>query len=463
MRSRLFFLGVLAFLTCGGRSQERLQPGQEGKLEVPSCKYPCVLYVPTDWQPGAKLPLIFFMHGAGGRPTTWPWRQATEGHGYLLCGLSYGTHEDGAANGIHSDPETRRAMAKFIDDVRAMIDERYGVDDRHVFLTGLSMGGWGVNFYGFLAEARGRYRGYAILAAGLAQGGAPLDLSVLEGKPLLLLNGEKDQNLPAAQRGKPVFEEEGAKVTYVVIPGEGHVPKVDTMTAPLAKWLAVIAREDEVANGMVAVDFRPGELEGTVGDGDEALLEYLKAQAFLAKGSKPVLVFCTTDHVDRHGKPSKQAKDSADVEVELFRYPEAFETPAMAHFYDCYRVDVSKLTKAANPLVHQDTAPLVLLLDRERTRAALFAKAKLQDGKLAAELRTLLDTGELVDADARLERTKPLLLELEKLMKAIASEEKTLAKLRARPSRSSMKSIEKHGEELEALRKRLHELREDLR
>ena len=34
-------------------------------------------------------------------------------------------------------------------------DKVYGIDRDSVFLTGLSMGGWGVNHYGFLDEGRG--------------------------------------------------------------------------------------------------------------------------------------------------------------------------------------------------------------------------------------------------------------------------------------------------------------------
>ncbi len=234
MIARLAFLGCL--LAVGTlHAQVRVAAGAEGPLVVEGCTQPAVLYVPTDHRVGARMPLVLMMHGQGGAPTTWPWRQATRGKGYLVVGLSYAAMPGAGANGL--DEASIKAMIAYIDRVRARIAADYGLAEDQVYLTGLSMGGWGVSYFGFHDASRGKYRGYGILAAGpLVEDG--VDLSVARDRPVLVLNGETDPNLEAARLGAPELTKAGATVEVVVIPGEGHVPATGKMLAPLAAWLA---------------------------------------------------------------------------------------------------------------------------------------------------------------------------------------------------------------------------------
>jgi len=413
----------------------------------------------------AGLPLLFFLHGSGGQPTTWPWRAATGGKGYLVCGLSYGAEADAGANGIESDPKAIAAMQAFIEQVRALIAERYGIDQQRVFLTGLSMGGWGTNFYGFSDAARGRYRGYAILAAGLAQG-PPLLLDVLDGKPLLLLNGEKDANLAAANRGRPAFEQAGAIVTQVVIPGEGHVPATPTMIEPLAKWLASVAAADELDAGIPAVRWQPAALQGAPERGvpqAEALLAFLQQQEFVAKApaDRPLLLFCTVP--GGGDRPARAAKDCERAERALFCHPEACATPAAARAFTCIRLDVTAVDRRDNPLLHAGKAPLVVLLDRARTGASVLGGEKLRDDALAAALRPLLTAEQCAAADERIAATRPLLREMVGVREDLAKEQKALAKLRQRAGPVPAKKLDELGARIAALEARFRELRAKLR
>src|SRR3954463_11088220 len=78
-------------------ADDRLEPGKEGPLVVDG-KPPCVVYVPTDYVAGTRVPLILFMHGSGASPGTAPFRSACGGKGYLICGLSYGGCANAGAN-----------------------------------------------------------------------------------------------------------------------------------------------------------------------------------------------------------------------------------------------------------------------------------------------------------------------------------------------------------------------------
>lgn len=209
---------------------EEVGPGEEGLLEVPGYKPSCVVYLPSDYRAGVEWPLILHLHGSGDAATTWPWLWGTNGKGYIIVGLSY-------VKGNGYDPATVRAMIKYIDAVRELVDKKYGLDESRVFLSGTSMGGWAVNYYGFNQAAKGRYRGYCILAAGPSRGSG-IDFSVAQHRPVLVLNGQKDENYATAQQGVPLLKRAGADVTAVVLPGEGHMPDPNKIWPPLEKWLS---------------------------------------------------------------------------------------------------------------------------------------------------------------------------------------------------------------------------------
>lgn len=219
-----------------------LAPGEEGELYVDGSDFPSRVFIPKDYKQGTPLPLILHLHGSGDKPTTAPWRAALEERGAIIVGLSYGAQADGGSGGmVLGDPDSCRSGAAYIEKVRAAVDAQYGIDQERVVLSGFSMGGWGVNYYGFLDSARDRYAAYAIMAAGTTE--APtVDLTVAKGQPVLLLNGSEDAALPSANTGKPLLTKAGAVVTQVVLEGEGHVPSAGAMGEPLRTWLAAAVK-----------------------------------------------------------------------------------------------------------------------------------------------------------------------------------------------------------------------------
>jgi len=218
-------------------ADDEVRPGEEGVLEVPRYPLPCVVYLPSDYKAGVNWPLILHLHGSGDSATTWPWLWGTNGKGYIILGLSYAALEGGGGQGIGGDPASVAAMIRFIEAAREVVSRRYGIDQQRVFLSGTSMGGWGVNLYGFHRAARDRYRGYCILAAGPVNRKG-VDFAVARDRPVLVLNGAADGNLPVATQGVPLLEKAGARVTAIVIPGAGHMPDPDTLWPHLARWLA---------------------------------------------------------------------------------------------------------------------------------------------------------------------------------------------------------------------------------
>ncbi|HOV32154.1 MAG TPA: prolyl oligopeptidase family serine peptidase [Candidatus Hydrogenedens sp.] len=105
-----------------------------------------VVYVPYEYTPETEIPMIVFLHGAGERNNN---------------GLSQ--TEIGIGSSIRRHPERWEAIVVFpqcpsdrfynemIDDIDKCIDEtlkEYNIDKKRIYLTGLSMGGFGTWIYG---------------------------------------------------------------------------------------------------------------------------------------------------------------------------------------------------------------------------------------------------------------------------------------------------------------------------
>ncbi len=445
----LFFLFPCLSL---GKTQPKFYPGQEEKLELPGYKYPSVIYVPYDYKKGRRLPLILFMHGAGGKPTSWPWRSATRGKGYVIVGLSYAPLPGGGAKGIRSDPLSIELMIEYIKKVIDFVDKNLGINRRHIILSGLSMGGWGVNFYGFNKKAKGLYKAYAILAAGVPTG-QRVDLSVTKDIPVLLLNGEKDPNLPAAKRGKPLLEKAGAIVTQVVIPGQGHVPGTDTMVEPLSKWLESVKEGIPGRRFFQAVMWMDCMLAGKPAHGRDknaALLDYIRSQEFMkeAEKGKPVLLYFSSSGTTGKGKETRNARDSRKVLEKTFSFPDAVMTPYAAREFTCYHVDMTGVSRKMNPLLNEKSTPMAILLDSARKELLVMKKEKLNDKSLYVSMLGFLTENKKKEIERRIEKARPLLKELKKLIKEKGLEIKKRAKL-TKKARS--------GKLLEKLRKRIDE------
>lgn len=218
---------------------EAVQSGAEIMVPVPGYDRPIRLFVPADYKAGKRLPLILHLHGMGGSPTGQPWIEATGGRGYLIAGLAYGGLRDGGSGGVTDEPADVRAMIAYLEAVRGVLAARYGADSARVILSGISMGGWAVNYYGMPRSIRVRYRGLCILSA------APLrrknvDFSAARGLPVLVVNGERDENLPLARKNIPELQKAGARVTQIQLPGEGHSPRLASLAPPLRAWLLAL-------------------------------------------------------------------------------------------------------------------------------------------------------------------------------------------------------------------------------
>ena len=160
---------------------------------------PYRLYVPADRGDGKPLPLLLFLHGAGdkGDNNTDQTRDAeildilTENAKYPCVLLAPQCPTDGYWSGADSsrNPSGLDVLAA-VKDLITSVQGEYNVDSSRLYITGFSMGGYGV--YGMLAKYPTMFA-CAVPCAGWAE---PADYSSLTTKtPIWAFHGVLDTNI----------------------------------------------------------------------------------------------------------------------------------------------------------------------------------------------------------------------------------------------------------------------------
>jgi predicted peptidase len=189
-----------------------------------------LLYLPADYgKTDQAWPLVLFLHGAGESGSDLkrvkihgPPKLAAAGKALPFILVSP------QSPGRGWDPNILTAM---LDDVIA----NHKVDKDRVYLTGLSMGG-----YGTWALAAAHPEKFAAIAP-ICGGGNPADAKKLKDLPIWVFHGGKDTTVPPAQSERMVnaLKEAGAeKVKFTVYPDAGHDSWTATYNNPeFFDWL----------------------------------------------------------------------------------------------------------------------------------------------------------------------------------------------------------------------------------
>ena len=187
-------------------------------------EWPAVLYVPENYDPAKKWPLIVFLHGMGERGDD-GLRQTQVGIGKAIranperfpclvympqCSIktawSSPTNKHGAPAEVH--------ITQGIDSVVS----HYNVDADRVSLTGLSMGGFGTFMYG--AQHIDRFSALMPVCGG----GNTEDAEALAKRPMWVFHGGADPVVPP-DRSRDMIratKKAGGEVRYTEYDGVGH-------------------------------------------------------------------------------------------------------------------------------------------------------------------------------------------------------------------------------------------------
>lgn len=195
-------------------------PHQEDRVESEVGKTEALDYLialPGGYKKGGEaVPLILFLHGAGERGSDLdkvklhgPPKMVEQGHDFGAVVVSPQCPPDTYW------PEHVELLGALLD----RVEERYNIDDKRIYVTGLSMGG-----YGTFALAAHQPERFAA-AVPICGGGSWLEARRLGELPLWAFHGDADQVIPIEESRqmigylKKIGNKQARLTTY---PGVGH-------------------------------------------------------------------------------------------------------------------------------------------------------------------------------------------------------------------------------------------------
>jgi predicted peptidase len=214
----------------GGDAKPAQQEKQfEKEVNGMNVKLGYLLFLPEGYdQSDKRWPLILFLHGAG---ETGSDLAMVKKHGPPKI-----VEKKKDFPFIVVSPQAPRrgwnpsALNALLDEVEA----KYKVDPDRVYLTGLSMGGFGT-----WALAAAHPERFAAIVP-ICGGGRPADAQRLKNLPVWVFHGAKDRTVPPARSQAMVdaLKEAGAEVKFTLYPNAGHDSWTATYNNPeLYKWL----------------------------------------------------------------------------------------------------------------------------------------------------------------------------------------------------------------------------------
>lgn len=234
-------LGLCFGIGCASKEVAMTKHADSGKRQQPHAlkKTLCqvvesryLLYLPAEYesQPEKRWPLILFLHGAGERGSNLDQVRNQ--------GLAKQLEQDASFPFIVVSPQcpAERWWPGEIGTLLALLDDiesTYRVDTHRVYVTGLSMGGFGT--WALAAAYPERFAAIAPICGK----GEPYTAFRLKDTPTWVFHGAKDTVVPLRHSEEMVeaLKNHGADVTFTVYPEAEHDSWTQTYTNPeLYAW-----------------------------------------------------------------------------------------------------------------------------------------------------------------------------------------------------------------------------------
>jgi predicted esterase len=202
---------------------------------------PYVAWVPPDFDPDRKYPLLVFLHGSASTETDiMGWRDAIP-EGFMAVG----PRGRGPSNWYCWD----NAQTDIAETIQSM-KENFPIDERNVFLAGFSMGGYGV--YRTFYETPGTFRAIAVFSGApiLNLGTPPPDAKIVDftqeenlkkfkGLPVFIFHGKRDLNVSydGTEQFVAKLKRAGARVRFYPEADKGHEHPNDETVRAFLGWV----------------------------------------------------------------------------------------------------------------------------------------------------------------------------------------------------------------------------------
>ncbi|HXG19117.1 MAG TPA: hypothetical protein VNN62_08605 [Methylomirabilota bacterium] len=193
------------------------------------------LYVPENYDPSQRWPLIIALHGGHGRGDDYllTWLRPAKSKGYIILSpKSLGQTWSLTQPGVD--------IRSILSMVEELLDE-YAIDTSRLFVTGLSDGGTFSFAMGLSCPKL--FAGIAPIAAA-GEFIALFDLEQSKTLPVFMVHGAKDFIFPVAmaQRTYALLKDSGFTVTYKELPDWGHAYTYSINETLVLPWFAGLKR-----------------------------------------------------------------------------------------------------------------------------------------------------------------------------------------------------------------------------
>ena len=193
------------------------------------CKY--LLYLPEGYNhSGDAWPMILFLHGAGERGDDLE-KVKVHGPPKIVQG-----RKDFGFIVVSPQCPSRSWWPNDVEMLKSLVDDicaKYNVDEERIYLTGLSMGGYGT--WSLACEYPERFAAIAPICGG----GEPFLSSKLRNVPVWAFHGAKDNLVPLEESEQMVeaIKKAGGQAKLTVYPDAGHDSWTATYENPeLYEW-----------------------------------------------------------------------------------------------------------------------------------------------------------------------------------------------------------------------------------
>jgi len=214
------------------------------------------LLKPLNYRPGKKYPLVLFLHGAGERGDD---NLITLKHGakefadakrreefpcYVVvpqCPKGQKWSNVDWSMESSSQPEVASESMQTTKELLDDMVENAGIDKHRIYITGLSMGGYGT------WDAIARYEGFFAAAAPICGGGDPKLVSTFKKLPIWCFHGDEDKSVKVVRSREMVdaLKAVGSPIKYTEYPGVGHDSWTATYASPdFHQWLFTQQKTD---------------------------------------------------------------------------------------------------------------------------------------------------------------------------------------------------------------------------
>ena len=202
-------------------------------MQIEGKDYKYMVYVPPTYDPAAQWPLILFLHGKGERGDDGT-KQTKAGIGPAIR-----KNPDLYSSAIVLMPQCPDhcwwvGATEYISLTLEKTCKEYSVDPSRIYLTGLSMGGFGSWMYG--AEHSDVFAAVAPICGG----GRASDAEKLVSVPVWAFHGAEDSVVPVefTRRMVETLKKKGGNVRYTEYPGVDHNSWDNAYNDPeFVKWL----------------------------------------------------------------------------------------------------------------------------------------------------------------------------------------------------------------------------------